>query len=428
VAEMLQVLVGYSLGLDLSVRWLVIGGEPPFFTLTKRLHNRLHGAPGDSGQLGPTEAALYESVAAANAAGIAEFVRPGDVVLLHDPQTAGMADALTAAGTTVLWRCHIGTDTASELTDSAWQFLRPYLRHCEGYVFTRASYVPEWVPSERVAIIPPSIDPFSPKNQELSPAASAGILRAIGVVDGAPGGEAAFTRRDGGRGRTSRLASVLGDGPLDPDAALVIQVSRWDRLKDMAGVMTGFSEFVAARGDAQLALVGPAVADVSDDPEGGEVLGQCVALWHALPPAHRRRVRLITLPMDDVDENAAMVNALQRHATVVVQKSLAEGFGLTVAEAMWKGRPVVASRIGGIEDQVVDGETGILVDPRRLDEFGAALVELLRDPERAEAMGAAAARRVRAEYLAPRHLIQYLALLQALLTVPTVAGARSGRG
>ena len=143
--------------------------------------------------------------------------------------------------------------------------------------------------------------------------------------------------------------------------------------------------------------------------------------FEKLPARTRARIHLAELPMDDVEENAAIVNALQRAASVIVQKSLAEGFGLTVAEAMWKGRPVVASRIGGIEDQVVDGETGILVDPRRLDEFGAAVVKLLSGPERAESMGAAAARRVRAEYLAPRHLIQYLTLIVALLTVPTVA-------
>ena len=412
VAEMLQVLVGYSLGLGLSVRWLVIGGEPSFFALTKRLHNRLHGAAGDDGHLGAAEATLYESVAAANATAITEHVRPGDVVLLHDPQTAGMATALAAAGATVLWRCHIGTDTANELSESAWQFLHPYLMDCAGYVFTRASYVPTWVPQQRVAIIPPSIDPFSPKNQELSPAASAAILRAIGVIDGDASGDAVFIRRDGSGGQVRRVASVVGDGPLDPDAALVIQVSRWDRLKDMAGVMTGFSEFVATRHDAQLALVGPAVAEVSDDPDGGEVLSECVEMWRALPAAQRRRIRLITLPMDDVDENAAMVNALQRRATVVVQKSLAEGFGLTVAEAMWKARPVVASAVGGIVDQIADGTGVLLPDPTDLRAFADSVVTLLDRPGHALELGEGARRHVVDHFLGDQHLVHYGELIE----------------
>jgi trehalose synthase len=155
---------------------------------------------------------------------------------------------------------------------------------------------------------------------------------------------------------------VVEVAPLPMDARLVVQVSRWDRLKDPLGVMDGFANHVAGRTDAHLVLAGPATAGVSDDPEGAEVLQECVAAWSRLPAETRARVHLACLPMDDVEENAAIVNALQRSAVVGVQKSLAEGFGLTVAEAMWKGRPVVASRVGAIQDQVTDGVSGLLLD------------------------------------------------------------------
>ncbi len=148
VAEMLEALVGYILGVGVAVRWLVIAGDPEFFSVTKRLHNRLHGVRGDGGALGPAEAAAYEAVESVNAEAIAAQVRPGDVVLLHDPQTAGLAAPLKATGAAVLWRCHVGTDAANRWTEEAWSFLRPYLAACDGFVFSRREYVPAWVPSE----------------------------------------------------------------------------------------------------------------------------------------------------------------------------------------------------------------------------------------------------------------------------------------
>jgi trehalose synthase len=163
-------------------------------------------------------------------------------------------------------------------------------------------------------------------------------------------------------------------------------------------------------------LAGPSVAEVADDPEGAEVLAETEAEWRSLPPAVRAKAHLARLPMDDEEENAAMVNALQRRAAVVVQKSLAEGFGLTVAEAMWKGRPVVASRIGGIQDQIEDGVTGLLLDdPRDVEGFGRLVCELLLDPARARRMGEAAQRRVREHFLGTRHLLQYVDLLGDLV-------------
>ncbi len=212
---------------------------------------------------------------------------------------------------------------------------------------------------------------------------------------------------------TRRAEIVASAGPIPIDAPLVVQVSRWDPLKDMAGVMDAFAR-AAPGSDAHLALVGPAVAAVGDDPEGAQVLADCTARWRALEPRVRDRVVLVTLPMDDVDENAAMVNAIQRHAAVVVQKSLAEGFGLTVAEAMWKRRAVLASDVGGIPDQIVPGTGVLLADPADLDAAGAEMMRLVADAERRAAIGAAAHDQVRSHFVGDRHLISYAELITAL--------------
>jgi trehalose synthase len=168
--------------------------------------------------------------------------------------------------------------------------------------------------------------------------------------------------------------------------------------------------------DVHLMLVGPDVSGVSDDPEGAAVFAECQEIWAEQPPAARGRMHLCSLPMDDVDENARIVNALQRHAAVVVQKSLVEGFGLTVTEPMWKGRPVLASRVGGIQDQIEDGESGLLLDdPRDRDEFARLLGDLLADPEQCERLGHAARERVRGRYLGDQALVRYAELLRTLL-------------
>jgi trehalose synthase len=164
-------------------------------------------------------------------------------------------------------------------------------------------------------------------------------------------------------------------------------------------------------------LVGPEVYGVTDDPEGGAVLDDCVAAWRALPRASRARIHLACVPMTDTDEAAIIVNALQRYATVVTQKSLAEGFGLTVVEAMWKHRPVVASRVGGIVDQIVDGEHGLLIDdPCDLEGFGAAINRLLAAPAFAEQIAANAYARAHLDFLGDSHLEHYAALFASMLT------------
>ena len=203
----------------------------------------------------------------------------------------------------------------------------------------------------------------------------------------------------------------------------MLQVSRWDALKDPIGVIRGFAEHVPAATGAHLVYAAPDVESVADDPEGARVLREAIELRETLPEAARRRIHYASLPMEDLDENAMMVNALQRHARVVVQKSLAEGFGLTVAEAMWKARPVVASRIGGIQEQIVDGDSGVLLDdPRDLAAYGAAVTALLDDEQRAERMGARARERVRDRFLNVRALIDYGNVIRSVL--PARASAR----
>ena len=416
VAEMLQVLVAYAEGLEIPIRWLVISGDPEFFAITKALHNQIHGHVGSTGMVGPAAAGHYEQVLAANADALLKQVRPGDLVLLHDPQTAGLTGALTERGALVVWRSHIGVNFQNDVTRAAWDFLRPYLEPARGFVFTRRQYVPPWIPPALTRIIPPSIDPFSAKNEELSAGTVRAILATIGVLRGGPPAvPGPFTRHDGTISQVTRAAAVTGEarpGEADP---VVVQVSRWDRLKDMPGVMRGFAEHVAPAGDGYLMLVGPEVSGVSDDPEGASVLADCLAQWQSLPAATRSRILLVTLPLDDIEENAAMINAIQRHAAVIVQKSLAEGFGLTVAEGMWKSRPVVGSAVGGILDQIADGTGVLLRDPADLATFGSKVRWLLDNRDTAERMGRAAHAHVREHYLGDRHLLQYAELFEAVI-------------
>ena len=397
VAEMLKLLCGYAEDVGVDARWIVIDGDPEFFAITKRLHNRLHGAAGDAGHLGPREAEHYSAVLRANMDVLDGRIHRDDIVFLHDPQTAGMAPHLTAYGVRVAWRCHIGSDHANSFTEEAWDFLQPHLSGCRTFVFSHAAFVPPRMAGADVWIIQPSIDPLAAKNRPLHVSRILALLAEIGLLEGAEYG---------------RPTAVLGGAaPFPPDDPLVVQVSRWDHLKDMEGVLNGFAAHVAGRGQARLALIGPAVDSVADDPEGARVLAECISAWESLPGRVRDSIRLVTLPMDDPVANAVMVNAAQRHATVVVQKSLQEGFGLTVTEAMWKSRPVVASAVGGIVGQVPPGTGVLLEDPRDLDTFGETLTALLARPGDRASMGRRARRHVRAHFLSDRHLIDYARLL-----------------
>lgn len=414
VAEMLRSLIGYARGAGVDARWTVIEGDPEFFDLTKRLHNRLHGV--EDTPLGEHERHVYERCCGANAEALAARLRPGDVVLLHDPQTAGMIPRLLETGVPVIWRAHIGLDMPNDSARSTWRFLMPYVAQASAWVFSRLDHVWEGLDPDRITVIPPSIDAFSPKNHPLSFSAITAVLRAAGLAaDHHHPFRAVFERLDGSTGQVTRAARIIEEEPMRLDSPLVAQVSRWDRLKDPLGVLEAFAEHVHGPDEPHLVLAGPDVFAVADDPEGVGVLEETEAAWRELPPRVRRRVHLALLPMDDADENAVIVNALQRRADVVVQKSLAEGFGLTVSEAMWKARPVVAADVGGIRDQIEDGVTGALVAPRDLRGFGHRVRALLDDPHAAERMGEAAQIRVRDRFLGPRHLGQYVDLLDAVM-------------
>jgi trehalose synthase len=295
----------------------------------------------------------------------------------------------------VVWRAHIGVDSAGELTRTAWAFLAPYVAAADVCVFSRRAFAWDVVPPERRAIISPTIDPFSPKNRELTADEVAAVLRRPGI---------AVTR------------------------PYVMQCSRWDTLKDPAGVLDFFARHVAPHAAVDLVLAGPAAGSVGDDPEGATVLNHVQDQRLRLPDEIRERVHLLGLPMDDPDDNALMVNALQCGAAVVVQKSLAEGFGLTVTEAMWKARPVVASARGGLRDQIHDRRTGLLLhDPRDGAAFGAAVLALLDDEPLAERLGHAARERVRRKFLSDSSLVAYLRVLAPLAARTPLSARRSPR-
>jgi trehalose synthase len=282
----------------------------------------------------------------------------------------------------------------------------------------------------RLAVIAPCIDAFAPKNQTLEPATVNAILHTAGILEdpAAKVGTPGFRRLDGSPGRVVRRAEMIQDQPIPPTAPPVVQVSRWDRLKDPLGVLEGFARHVPEALGAHLVLAGPAAASVSDDPEGDQVLQQVRRAGAALPRAARDRVHLACLPMEDLEENGAMVNAMQRRADVIVQKSLAEGFGLTVAEAMWKARPVLASRVGGIQDQIRHGHSGLLLeDPSDLVDFGRGIQTLLSDRDRAQRLGEQAHRRVGQDYLAPRRLTQELDLIDRVAGRASLRRGATGR-
>jgi trehalose synthase len=418
VAEMLQMLLRCVRGVGIDVRWLVIDGDERFYAITKRLHNHLHGFAGDGGPLGEDEQRHYQDVLQANAAQLALAVRPGDIVLVHDPQPAGLIGAMRQRGARIVWRCHVGTDTPNECTEIGWEFLRPHLEPpaADGYVCTRKHFAPSWIPEDLITEIPPSIDPFSPKNQELSENDTRAILSSVGLIAG-DRRHAEYRRSDGTMRRISRGVDIVRTGPAaDPHVPLVVQVSRWDRLKDMRGVLQGFAEYVVGDDNTQLVLAGPVVSAVTDDPEGAQMLQECWEAWRRLPHHARSRIALACVPMADLEENAVIVNALQRHASVVVQKSIAEGFGLTVSEAMFKRRAVVASAVGGITDQIVDGESGVLLkDPADVTAFADTLSALLPDSERLSELGARAYERVVDRFLPDSHLTRWGAVVAALL-------------
>lgn len=411
VAEMLRTLPPYWRGDGLDTRWLVLTAPRPFFRFTKRLHNLLHGFPVSIAS--PRLRQLYDAVSREAGQELRTLVKPNDIVILEDPQVAGLAPELAGSGAVVVWRSHVGTEETNEHVEAAWQFLQPRIESASTFVFSRRDYIPGFL-AARSHVIPPAIDPLSPKNQELSGAQAGAILRRTGLASEADHWHpATATLVDGRTIAVRRRANILREShpaQLGRDP-IVVALARWDWLKDPIGILTGFARHVE-HPRARLIVAGPAAGAVDDDPGGRSVLRAVRAAWHGLPVAGRRRIDIVSLPMVDLDENALMVNALQRRADVIVKKSLQEGFGLGVTEGLWKSRPVVATGVGGHKDQIEHGRTGLLLrHPSDLREFAAAVDELLAGGDEARGLAAAGREHVREHFLGDSHFVNWTSLL-----------------
>ena len=367
VSELLRSVVPLLNDQGLVADWRIISGDEPFFQVTKAIHNGLQGAVVT---LSDADRARYLATSRANAAGFDAAAY--DFIFVHDPQPAALL-AFTGKGQARwIWRSHIDTANANA---NVWSFVRPFLAEYDASVFTMAEFVPADLPT-RAEIIPPAIDPRNPKNLGLPEDTARQVLEWIGV-------------------RT--------------DKPLVTQVSRFDPWKDPLGVIAACKLAREEIPELQLALVG---SMATDDPEGWDMYR---AIRAAI--AGDKRVHVFT---NLVGVGNIEVNAFQALSGVVIQKSLREGFGLVVAEALWKGTPVVAGRAGGIPLQMADGTGGILVDG--VDACARAIIDLLRDEPRARALGASGRERVRRHFLIPRLVLDELSLMRRLAT-----GAQAGR-
>ncbi|MEU4690734.1 glycosyltransferase [Actinoplanes sp. NPDC023714] len=427
VAELLHRVVPAQAAAGWGAGWLVIGGDAGFFDTTKRMHHLLHGRT-DPAVLDAATMARYRAVLAPQAAWLAERVTPRDVVCLHDPQTLGLAPALARAGVPVIWHCHIGTSRHAEPGPAAiWRAFAPELAVLDAVVTTLPEYAPP-IPLARRHVIAPAVDLAAAKNRPLTEEEVARHLAAIGLTagpaaaavraaaaHGAAAVRGAAETGGGAAGRGAAGAVVEQQAPLPDGARVVAQVSRWDPLKDMPGVVGLIPRLPA---DVHVVLVGADPADIPDDPEGAEVLRQVRAARDRLPADARARVHLVLTSLRHDEEAALVVNAVQRRADVVLQKCFEEGFGLAATEAMAKGRPVVAGAVGGLRHQIVDGQSGVLVDPHDPAAVASAVRRLLGDPALGRRLGAGAQARVAAAYLLPRLLSDYERLLRSLAGRP----------
>lgn len=408
VAEVLLSVVAHSVSAGVDVRWVQADGDAPFYAVCKRLHHRLYGHDGDGGPLSAAEHEVFAAASAANAHALAMIAKPGDLIILNGPHTAGMAPLLRDTGAHVLWRLHIGASGHNEHVRQAWAFLLPHLDDVEAFQFTNWDFVPPQLADRRVSVVQPAIDISMEKNVPMDPPQVASVLSTAGIVAERAITVPVLTPHDGRVTAVTRRAELFQDEPISFADRLVVQIARWDELKDPVGVIEAFARHVApVLPDVRLVLAGPDPGSVGDDQEGPRVLDEAKAARVACDDAARRRIHLVSLPTQERVESAAMVNALQRHADVVVQKSLAEGFGLAVTEAMWKSRPVVASRVGGLSNLIDHGVDGVLLDdPTDLAAFGTEVVRLLGDPRRAASMGLSAHERVRTQFLFSRYFQQ----------------------
>ncbi len=355
VAEILSWVVALMKDLGFKVKWTVIDGPPTFFEVTKAFHNALHGA-----RISVTPE-MFEVFTEVSKHNLRKVDRRADFIIVHDPQPVGLIVARKNQGTRWIWRCHIDL---SEADARVWGFLRTYVERFDAAVFHLPEYAKELLIDQ--FIIPPAIDPLSDKNRELSP---------------------------------SEIDQVINRFGIDPGKPIILQVSRFDRLKDPLGVIEAY-RMVKHWHDCQLVLAGGSAAD---DPESGRVLAEVRER-----AADLRDVHILDLPPTSHVE----INALQRAATVVVQKSVKEGFGLVVTEAMWKGKPVVGGAVGGIRRQIIHGSTGFLV--HTVEGTAFRVRQLLSHPEMAAQMGRAAREYVRTNFLVTQYLKNWLLLLLAV--------------
>lgn len=429
VAEMMPRLCALLDDVGLDVRWLVMKTDAPsFFATTKALHNLIHG---EAASLPSDAKQTFDEVSASLAEGLRQ-VTSNDVLVVHDPQPAGVGSHLPAQRRpTLVWRSHIGMPTSNAHTQQGWDFLHPYLTDYERLVFSAQPYVPtEYL--ERARIIAPGIDPLSHKNRFLRPYKLVGIMRAAGLVDGPScdtwsGFEQRAQRWTNGRWHTTPMPDFLF-------RPFILQVSRFDRLKGFGQLIPAFVAFLELwprraehlRIDAervrcelaavQLVLAGPDPSGVADDPEAVEVLESLCRQVNALPDEVRDRVHLLRLPMASTKENALMVNALQRAASLAVQNSIREGFGLTASEALWKSTPTIVSNVGGLSIQVrhdIDGR--IVQDPCDPQEMAKAMLFMLSQPHQAETMGRSGHMRVRDHFLVLNQMKRWLEVLLDVL-------------
>jgi trehalose synthase len=356
VSELLRSGVPLLADLGLDVEWKVISGNEPFFRVTKAMHNGLQGDPRD---LTDAERDAYLETSARNAELLGDDY---DFVVVHDPQPAAVLPLRGKGGARWIWRCHIETTAPNPVT---WEFLRGFLFDYDAAVFTLPEFVPPDLPIERVAIIPPAIDPLSPKNLPLARITAKQVLDWIGV---------------------------------HLDTPLVTQVSRFDPWKDPLGVIEAYRLAREEVPGLQLALVGSMALD---DPEGWDLYRQIQEEAGGDPA-----IKLFT---NLTGVGNIEVNAFQRLSSAVLQKSIREGFGLVISESLWKGTPVVAGRAGGIPLQMADGTGGVLVDS--VEEAAAAIVDLLGNPAHADELGRRGRERVHEHFLLPRLLLSELVLL-----------------
>jgi trehalose synthase len=361
VAEINYALVPLMRDAGLDAEWRIIAGAEEFFATTKTIHNALQGDPLG---LSSTQQEVYRRFQTLNAE---QFSDEYDYVLVHDPQPAGMIEHFPDSAAHWIWRCHIDL---SQPNPDVLGFLLPWLTRYDAAIFHMQEYVPRGADLQQAFIWPPAIDPLAPKNMALSPEDAAYIVDQFGI---------------------------------DVERPLLTQVSRFDPWKDPLGVIDAYRLVKAEHPEVQLALVG---SMAHDDPEGWDYYNRTVNYADGDPDVY------ILSNLNNI--GSVEVNAFQVHSAAAIQKSTKEGFGLTVTEALWKTRPMVASRVGGIVAQIQDGETGWLVDPHSPEECAKACVEILDDPSAARQRALRGKEFVRRNFLMPRLLRDWLVLLNKL--------------